>query len=200
MGKIETYFATRIYQAETAQKLLRELKRSCLAIACDDRAGQAWCRANNYSGYTSYASLNDLPWRFPVFAGLEKLIDTHVALFARTLDFDLGRKRLSCNSLWINVMPQGAYHASHLHPHSAISGTFYVAIPRGAGAITFEDPRHGLMMAAPLRKKTAYRENRSHVTIAPKSGTLLLWESWLRHEVPVNQAKGERISVSFNYS
>jgi uncharacterized protein (TIGR02466 family) len=75
-----------------------------------------------------------------------------------------------------------------------------VAIPRGAGAITFEDPRHGLMMAAPLRKKTAYRENRSHVTIAPKSGTLLLWESWLRHEVPVNQAKGERISVSFNYS
>lgn len=27
----------------------------------------------------------------------------------------------------------------------------------------------------------------------------LLWESWLRHEVPMNLAEEERISVSFNY-
>jgi len=27
----------------------------------------------------------------------------------------------------------------------------------------------------------------------------LLWESWLRHEVPLNRARGERISISFNY-
>ena len=31
------------------------------------------------------------------------------------------------------------------------------------------------------------------------SGTVLLWESWLRHEVPLNQSAEERISVSFNY-
>jgi uncharacterized protein (TIGR02466 family) len=102
---------------------------------------------------TSYASLNDLPWRFPVFAELEKLIDGHVARFAQALDFDLGRKRLACDSLWINVLPAGGHHASHLHPHSTISGTFYVATPKGTGAIAFEDLRHGLMMAAPPRKK-----------------------------------------------
>jgi uncharacterized protein (TIGR02466 family) len=28
---------------------------------------------------------------------------------------------------------------------------------------------------------------------------VLLWESWLRHEVMASAAKGERISISFNY-
>ncbi|MEI7573769.1 MAG: putative 2OG-Fe(II) oxygenase, partial [Phenylobacterium sp.] len=26
------------------------------------------------------------------------------------------------------------------------------------------------------------------------------WESWLRHEVPPNQARTPRISISFNYA
>ena len=32
-----------------------------------------------------------------------------------------------------------------------------------------------------------------------EAGTVLLWESFLRHEVPVNRSADERISVSFNY-
>jgi uncharacterized protein (TIGR02466 family) len=55
------------------------------------------------------------------------------------------------------------------------------------------------MMAAPPRKADAPRELRSFVYIAPKVGDVLLWESWLRHEVPLNMADEERISVSFNY-
>ena len=31
------------------------------------------------------------------------------------------------------------------------------------------------------------------------AGMLLLWESWLRHGVEPNQARGRRISTSFNY-
>ena len=55
------------------------------------------------------------------------------------------------------------------------------------------------MMAAPPRKPKARLTNRTFVEIAPKAGTLLLWESWLRHEVPENKARRDRISVSFNY-
>jgi uncharacterized protein (TIGR02466 family) len=33
----------------------------------------------------------------------------------------------------------------------------------------------------------------------PAFGEVLLWESWLGHEVPVNMAKEKRISVSFDY-
>ena len=97
-------------------------------------------------------------------------------------------------------MNKGAIHAPHIHPHSAISGTYYVTVPPRAGAIRFEDPRLGLMMAAPQKKKNARAENRRFVDVAPKTGQLLLWESWLRHGVEPNQAKTPRISVSFNYS
>jgi uncharacterized protein (TIGR02466 family) len=36
--------------------------------------------------------------------------------------------------------------------------------------------------------------------VEPVPGTVLLWESWLRHEVVQNTARGQRISVSFNYA
>jgi uncharacterized protein (TIGR02466 family) len=33
-----------------------------------------------------------------------------------------------------------------------------------------------------------------------RAGGFFLYESWLRHEVAANRARGERISISFNYS
>ncbi|MCB1484084.1 MAG: hypothetical protein KDJ17_04235 [Hyphomicrobiaceae bacterium] len=55
------------------------------------------------------------------------------------------------------------------------------------------------MMATPPRKSRAALENRIFVQMALKPGTLLLWESVLRHEVPVNHGGSERISIGFNY-
>jgi uncharacterized protein (TIGR02466 family) len=199
MPHIDTLFATRIYRASLGAQAANDIARVSLFLAKSDKAGRAWCRANDYLGYTSYASLNDLPWRFPEFAALVKRVDRHVGAFADALDFDLRGRALALDSLWVNVMPEGAVHSSHLHPHAVLSGTFYAALPQGASAIRFEDPRLGLMMAAPARRKNAARGNRSFVYVTPKPGTLLLWESWLRHEVPVNRSKSERVSVSFNY-
>jgi uncharacterized protein (TIGR02466 family) len=202
MATIEKLFVTQLYRAAAAQAdepFLGELDASCRAIAEDDAAGRRWCRKSGYPGYTSYASLNDLPWRFPVFKDLKKRIDRHVADFARVLDYDLAGKKIELDSLWINILPEGGVHTSHIHPHSVISGTIYVAMPDGASAIKFEDPRHAMMMYAPARKAKAAEENRAFVYRAPAAGEVLLWESWLRHEVPVNQADGERITVSFNY-
>lgn len=203
MGTINTYFATRIYRDEisgaTGRRLLGELEQSARTIADADGAGQAWCTENAYPGYTSYASLNDLTERDPVFADLQQVLDGHVAAFAKDLELDLGGRRLALDSIWINVLVPGGYHTSHIHPHSVVSGTLYLCVPRGAGAIKFEDPRLALMMAAPPRKAKASLQNRTFISIEPKPGSLLLWESYLRHEVPVNNAKSERISVSFNY-
>ena len=204
MSSIETLFVTRIYRAELAarapgRRLHEELKAACLSIAADDEAGQAWCAANGYKGYTSYASLDDLPWRSPAFEDLIEAIDPHVADFARAADMDIGKRRLAVDSIWINVLEPGGHHAAHIHPNAVVSGTYYVEVPAGASAIRFEDPRLPMMMAAPPRRQRAGREAQTFVAIAPKAGSLLLWESWLRHEVPINMGEHERISVSFNY-
>jgi uncharacterized protein (TIGR02466 family) len=202
MASIDNLFVTQLYRGEIAESgdpFLTELEASCRTIADDDAAGQRWCRKNGYPGYTSYASLNDLPWRFPVFKQVQKRLDGHVADFAKALELDLGGKKLQLDSLWINILPPGGVHTSHIHPHSVVSGTVYVAMPDGASAIKFEDPRHAMMMATPPRKAKAAEPNRSFVYRSPKAGDVLLWESWLRHEVPLNNAEDERISVSFNY-
>jgi len=204
MAEISSLFVTRLYRAELnelTKKKVRydELQTSCLAIAEDDEAGQAWCEANGYPGYTSYSSLNDLAWRFPIFGALEKALDRHVAAFCLDLGFDLGDRKLKCDSLWINILGEGGMHASHIHTHSVISGTTYVAMPAGTSALKLEDPRLPMMMNAPLRTKDAPRKLQSFVYVTPVVGDVLLWESWLRHEVPMNMAEDERISVSFNY-
>ena len=204
MAEISSLFVTRLYRAKLSELGKRkvdyaELKASCEAIAEDDEAGQQWCEDNGYPGYTSYASLNDLPWRFPVFADLEKALDKHVAAFCKDLNFDLGDKKLKCGSFWINILPEGGMHASHIHPHSVISGTTYVSMPKGTSALKLEDPRLAMMMHAPLRSKKAGQELQTFVYVKPEVGEVLLWESWLRHEVPMNMSEEERISISFNY-
>ncbi len=193
-------FATTLYQSRLSGIDLADLERTCLSVAEDDAAGQTWCEDNGFPGYTSYASLTDLPWRMPIFADLVKDLDAHVADFARDLSFDLGDKPLRLEDIWINILPEGGTHSGHIHPHSAISGTVYVAVPVGAGAIKFEDPRLGRMMAAPPRRKDAPDSMQPFIYVQPAPGDVLLWESWLRHEVPMNFAEDDRISISFNYA
>jgi uncharacterized protein (TIGR02466 family) len=193
-------FASRFYQGEIGTPgLVAELEQSCRALAEEDSAGRRWSRDHGYRGYTSYASLNDLPRRDPAFADLVRHLNGHVAAFAADCAFDLGRRRLKLDSLWVNVLKPGGAHSGHIHPHSAVSGTVYVTVPPGSGALKLEDPRLPMMMAAPPRRADAPEDLRAFVYAEPKPGAVFLWESWLRHEVVAGTGKGERISISFNY-
>ena len=203
MTQIESLFVTRLYRAALSEQgalSTDELNASCYAIASDDEAGQQWCEDNDFPGYTSYASLTDLAWRFPIFADLTAILDAHVAAFVEDAQFDLDGRKLKLEDIWINILPEGGIHTSHIHPHSVISGTTYVSMPKGASAIKFEDPRSQMLMASPTRLKDARRELRTFIYVEPDVGDVLLWESWLRHEVPMNMAEEDRISISFNYS
>jgi uncharacterized protein (TIGR02466 family) len=193
-------FVTQLYEAEIADDgLLDELAHSIRTLAQDDEAGRGWSKEHRYAGYTSYGSLNDLPKRDPTVADLAKLLTRHATSFAGECAFDLSRKpRL--DSLWVNLLKSGGHHSGHVHPNSVISGTFYVEAPKGSGTIRFEDPRSPLMMAAPPRQKDAPEELQPFVSVEPRNGLLLMWESWLRHEVLAGRGKGERLSISFNFA
>ena len=202
---LHTLFPTPVYEASLSAErgfasFLAELEEGCRMLAAEDRAGRAWCKAHGYGGYTSYASLNDLPQRATVFDQLRRKLDRHAAAFAEELQYDLGAGRLRLDSLWVNILKPGAAHTSHIHPHSVLSGTVYVLLPKGASALKFEDPRLPMMMAAPTRQANSPEELQPFVTVEPYPGLLLLWESWLRHEVLPAAAKGDRLSISFNFA
>jgi uncharacterized protein (TIGR02466 family) len=198
---IRSLFATRFYEGTLGDPaLLAELEEAALDLAREDRGGRAWSKAHAYPGYTSYASLDDLPIRNPVFDDLRRALDKHVRRYAEEAYFDLAGRKLKLDSLWVNVMKgAGGHHSGHIHPHSVVSGTLYVRVPEGAAGLKLEDPRLPLMMAAPLRRADAPEDAQTFIYTTPQPGSVFLWESWLRHEVPAGRAKDERISISFNY-
>lgn len=191
-------FVTLLHESRIGDAaLLAALAHSIRSLATDDLAGRRWSREQGYRFYTSYASLNDLPRRDPAFAELKRLLEREAKAFARELAWD---RRPKLDSLWVNLLSGGGHHAAHIHPHSVLSGTLYVETPPGAGAIRFEDPRLAMMMAAPLRTSSAPEPLRTFIDVAPEPGLLLMWESWLRHEVRPGTARGERLSISFNFA
>jgi uncharacterized protein (TIGR02466 family) len=193
-------FATRFYEGQLQDAtLVAELEEACRALATEDLAGRRWCRAHGYRGYTSYASLNDLPRRDPRFDDLKRALAEHVAALAADCAMDLGGRKLKLDSMWANVLKPGGAHSGHIHPHSVVSGTVYVAVPPGSGALKLEDPRLPMLMAAPPRREDAPEPLKTFVYAEPNAGDVFLWESWLRHEVVPGSGKGERISISFNY-
>jgi uncharacterized protein (TIGR02466 family) len=196
---VRSLFVTQVYEASLDDPaFVAELEQACRALASEDSAGRAWSRDHGYRGYTSYASLDDLVHRDPRFAELERRLRRHVIEFAQHCAFKLSR-RPKLDGLWVNILKPDGTHSGHIHPHSFISGTVYVAVPAGSGPLKLEDPRLPLMMAAPAREADAPEAMRGFVYIQPKPGDVLLWESWLRHEVVAGRGRAERISISFNY-
>jgi uncharacterized protein (TIGR02466 family) len=192
---IEALFPTLVYAAPLGTgtgPLNRELLAECRAVRARDAAGRRWSARNYPGGYTSYGSLDQVHRLSSTFVALRERIDRHVARYARALRWDLRGGRLAMSDCWINMMGRGSVHGPHLHPQAVVSGTYYVKTPPGSAGLKFEDPRLSRFMAAPMRP-------RAHVEYPARAGRLVLFESWLRHEVPPGGGAAERVSLSFNY-
>ena len=197
-------FPTLVYAERLSRTGVRELNdrllRECLQLRHDDEAGRRWSKENYPGGFTSYNSASRMHQLSPTFAALERELNRHVARFARTLELDLEGRSLTMTDCWVNIMPRQVVHGLHLHPLSTISGTYYVKTPKGASGLKFEDPRLERFMAAPPRRERASPQNRPWFVIPAQAGNVVLFESWLRHEVPPNPVAAERVSISFNYN
>jgi len=198
------WFSTAIYSAPltrtSPERLRKELLDESYRIRDTDIPGQKWSQKSYPGGYTSYSSMSRLHRFSSTFEAMEKKIRCHVLKFAGELDYDLEGRELAMTDCWVNIMPEQTAHGLHLHPLSTISGTYYVKTPKGCSSIKFEDPRLTHFMAAPPRKPDCRPENRQFVEYPAEAGNVILFESWLRHEVPPNPVKGERVSISFNYN
>ncbi len=199
MAKVVGVFSTHLYQGSLPGNpaLNRALSKDVEDFSAQDKLGQSWSEENYRNGYTSYASLSDMQFRSPTFAKFSDLMQPHATKFAKSLGWELKGCHLRMTTCWMNVMPKNSYHTLHLHPHSVISGTYYVSTPKGSVSLKLEDPRMPMYMNAPVR--TRGKNNSHYYVVQAKAGTFVLFESWLRHEVPPNQSASPRVSISFNY-
>ena len=201
---VQKLFPTLVYSARLQgagwPAFNARLLQECRQYSADDHAGQAWSATRYSGGYTSYGSLSRMQTLSPTFAALEKKLQRHVAAFSNSLEYDLAGRQLAMTDCWINIMPKGVTHGLHLHPVSTFSGTYYVRTPRGVPGLKLERPAPRSLYGRTTTPARLPPCNRAWVTMPVAAGTVLLFESWLRHEVPVNPVSAERISVSFNFN
>lgn len=192
---MHTLFSTLIEQKKIilSPKTLKLMKETALKMPEVDDVGVKWSRSNYVGGYTSYDSISRVDLQFSVFAELKQKMDREVRNYTKKIGLKFETGSLELSAMWVNVMPKNVYHAFHLHPLSVISGTFYVSVGKGKALspLRIEDPRASRFMGSPSRK--------IQVDLQPRNGDLILFESWLKHEVPPHQGNEARVSVSFNY-
>jgi uncharacterized protein (TIGR02466 family) len=146
---------------------------------------------------TSERHLLDLP----TFAGLKKLIQTHVDKFVYEV---IGVDKTQCWTIttsWVNRSRPGDYHSNHWHSNSLVSGVYYIKTNSTSGAICFDKDRgHNNLWSDTLcidfDTDTDY--STKAVGINPQTGDLLLFPSLLNHSVLVNESTEDRYSLAFN--
>jgi uncharacterized protein (TIGR02466 family) len=109
----------------------------------------------------------------------------------------LGYKSLNLKpQIFFSEMNEGDYHTTHNHPSSILSGVMYLSVPENSSDIRFYDPRpHKNYISLPIENSCEY--NWDWYKIQPKEGLILIWESWISHEVLKNNCNG-RVTAVFN--
>lgn len=96
---------------------------------------------------------------------------------------------------WANVHDPLGYNLPHIHQSVLMSGCFYLTVPPGAGALTFQDPRPGVVLSPFSGKGVNCNQI---IKLNPKPGALLIFPNWLEHAVEPNEAQTQRHSIAMN--
>jgi uncharacterized protein (TIGR02466 family) len=96
---------------------------------------------------------------------------------------------------WISVYPKGAFVPLHDHKPMQWSGVYYVAAHDQCGDLLFTDPKEYALQNEP--EQTLRRGVFKNI-ITPKSGMLVVFPSYLKHETNPNEVDKDRIIISFN--
>jgi uncharacterized protein (TIGR02466 family) len=131
----------------------------------------------------------------PEFQDLNNIIN---GAATGVLDFlKIVYESLELTGCWANISPPGDGHRPHTHPNNYLSGVYYIQTQEGANTISFDDPRPQTNIISPATSEIT-DENAGQIHITTREGLLVMFPSWLQHQVPRNKSQKARISIAFN--
>ena len=147
----------------------------------------------NVKGWHSTTDMHTKPEYKPL---VDRLIEMQKEIFKE----EHLEKEPFLGNMWANINPPGGYNRPHLHPNTLFSGVYYIKAPENSGSLKLIEPRAGVQIVMPLRKKGDLpRHLWRDVNYKPIAGRIIMFPAWLWHEVEPNLSKEVRISVSFNF-
>ena len=184
--EVKTLFSIPIYE-NTCDDDLEDLEKECIRRSTLE-SGRV---VSNSGGWQS----NNIPPNDYFFSEFILEIEEQANNFAEELGICQKGK---ISNLWININGYKDFNRRHTHGNSLISGVFYVKVSNESSKIRFYHPSYQLIDRDWNVKLKYNQYTSSFWDIPPKKGRLLLFPSWLEHEVCPNLSQEKRISISFN--
>ena len=185
------FFPTPIYVIDIpeAPSLNVQLEKDIMEWSQKDKGVQK----TNIKGWHSTTNMHQNPEYKPIVDQL--FLAIHQIWEAELLD-----RKPKLGNMWANINYPNAYNKSHVHPNSLFSGVYYVKSLPNSGKLILRDPRPGPQSILPVRKDMEKPPALwSEVDMEPKAGRIIIFPSWLWHEVEPNKSNETRISISFNF-
>jgi len=192
-ARLQLLFGTPLWRAKWPASLSPSLRRIADQVESDVANGEINSSFNK-SNFLGFQSRRCLLKDSPYLEACER--QALLAILKSILPLSSNFRILS----WINCTPPGSHNSAHVHPGAEISGVFYISVPPESGRLVFRDPRPQSEMSHLTTKfGTALGALRPRFEVTPEPGELLLFPSWLMHQVePGLGQHGLRISMAFN--
>ena len=188
----ELYFPTSIYihDVKDPTAMNQELEKNILKWQQEDPKG---LNKTNRGGWHSPTTMHDKPEYQQLMAILFNMAQE---IFKKEqLD-----QSVALGNMWANINPPRAWNLKHNHANAFFSGVYYVKVPVNAGQLEVHDPRPGPQLLRPKQNTdNLSREYWRSVSFDPQEGRIIIFPSWLEHEVKSNESNEMRISISFNF-
>lgn len=196
---LKLLFATPLWEAQIGdERMNAQLKAAIYDVERNDTAFDS----NKYRfGYTSYHS--GLPlYRDIRFKEVTQRVLQQARLFlhaVRVRTPDGKRLSLQIIEIFCNINRKYSVHGAHRHECCDLSAVYYVDVPAGSAHFAANSPLEPLFMhsRSQLFEEDSPLTLEKH-TVCPESGKLLIFPSWMAHEVEQQVTDGDRLSIAFN--
>ena len=130
----------------------------------------------------------------PEMADLRKFCDESINVYMKSVFRPKNDISLKITQSWVNVTEQNEFHHKHNHANSAFSAAFYIHTHDGdlinfykedTSTVSFDAEEYDIM-------------NSTKWWVPAKAGSMVMFPSYLTHDVPVKEHPGTRVSLSFN--
>ena len=180
------------YKLENYEKINKELLDYILDLQKKDSIG------NNRSNRGGWHSPNfDLVNAGPPINFINNFKDFLKQIITNEMGWEYVPNKQRIVAMWAIINKKDSYNVKHNHQNCYLSASYYVKKPKNSGDISFFDPKEMKTYRFPeIKKNTDYSVEK--ITIKSEEGDLLIFPSYLYHDVEKNLTNEERIVVSFN--